>query len=93
MLFGAGEQSLLYADAYLQVYLFGTLFSMLSTGMSGFINAQGFPKIGMTATVVGAVINIALDPLLYSRSIWVCEVPPWQRWSVKQSQWHWSWDF
>ncbi|MBE6763091.1 MAG: MATE family efflux transporter [Ruminococcaceae bacterium] len=63
MLFGAGEQSLLYADAYLQVYLFGTLFSMLSTGMSGFINAQGFPKIGMTATVVGAVINIALDPL------------------------------
>ncbi len=64
LLFGAGEQSLIYADAYLQIYLFGTLFSMLSTGLNGFINAQGFPKIGMLATVLGAAVNIALDPLM-----------------------------
>ena len=62
-LFGAGEQSLPYADAYLQVYLFGTLFSMFGTGLSGFINAQGFPKTAMTATVLGATLNIVLDPL------------------------------
>ncbi len=63
LLFGAGEQSIVYADAYLRVYLFGTLFSMLGTGLSGFINAQGFPKMAMTATVLGAVVNIALDPI------------------------------
>ncbi len=63
LLFGAGEQSVVFADAYLQIYLFGTLFSMLATGLNGFVNAQGFPRIGMMATILGAVLNMALDPL------------------------------
>ena len=63
LLFGAGDESVIYADAYLQVYLFGTLFSMLGTGLSGFINAQGYPKMAMTATVLGAFVNIVLDPI------------------------------
>ncbi|MBQ8202233.1 MAG: MATE family efflux transporter [Clostridia bacterium] len=62
-LFGASEVSYVYADEYLQIYLLGTVFSMLSTGLNGFINAQGFPRIGMLTTVMGAVINIVLDPL------------------------------
>lgn len=62
-LFGASEQSYLYADAYLRIYLLGTLFSMLSTGLNSYINAQGFPRIGMLTTVIGAVINIILDPV------------------------------
>ncbi len=62
-LFGASEASYVYADEYLQVYLFGTLFSMLTTGLNGYINAQGAPRIGMLTTVIGAVLNIALDPL------------------------------
>lgn len=62
-LFGASEQSFLYADEYLQIYLLGTVFSMLSTGLNGYINAQGFPKTGMLTTVIGAVINIILDPI------------------------------
>lgn len=62
-LFGASEVSYVYADKYLRIYLLGTAFSMLSTGMNGFINAQGFPKMGMATTVIGAVINIVLDPL------------------------------
>ena len=62
-LFGASDASIVFADEYLGVYLFGTVFSMLSTGMNGYINAQGFPRIGMTTTILGAVINIALDPL------------------------------
>lgn len=62
-LFGASEQSYVYANQYLKIYLFGTAFSMLSTGLNGYINAQGFPRIGMLTTVIGAVINIALDPL------------------------------
>ncbi|MBE5803547.1 MAG: MATE family efflux transporter [Clostridiales bacterium] len=62
-LFGASEASYLYADQYLQIYLLGTFFSMITTGLNGFINAQGFPKFGMMTTVLGAAINIALDPL------------------------------
>lgn len=62
-LFGASEESFFYADQYLQIYLFGTLFSMLSAGMNGYINAQGFPRIGMLTTIIGAVINIILDPI------------------------------
>ncbi|MCI9198652.1 MAG: MATE family efflux transporter [Lachnospiraceae bacterium] len=62
-LFGASEASYAYADAYLRIYLFGTTFSMISAGMNGFINAQGFPGIGMCTTVIGAVLNLVLDPI------------------------------
>ena len=61
--FGASEDSFVYARAYLNVYLIGTLFSMISTGMNGYINAQGFPKIGMYSILIGAVSNIILDPI------------------------------
>lgn len=62
-LFGASEASYVYANEYLKISLFGTAFSMLVTGMNGFINAQGFPKFGMVTTILGAVINIILDPV------------------------------
>ena len=62
-LFGASEQSWYFADQYLRIYLLGTAFSMVTTGMNGFINAQGFPKVGMMTTVIGAVINAILDPI------------------------------
>ena len=62
-LFGASDASYGYADDYLRIYLFGTSFSMLSTGLNGFINAQGFPRIGMLTTLIGAVLNLILDPV------------------------------
>ena len=62
-LFGASEASYVYADAYLRIYLLGTPFAMLSTGMNNFINAQGFPRIGMLTTLIGAALNLVLDPL------------------------------
>ena len=62
-LFGASDASYVYADDYLKIYLMGTPFLMLSTGLNGFINAQGFPQIGMLTTIIGAGLNIALDPL------------------------------
>ena len=62
--FGASEESYVYAREYLDIYLLGTFFSMLTTGLIGYINAQGFPKIGMYSTVIGAVTNILLDPVL-----------------------------
>ena len=61
--FGASEATYVYADQYLSIYLAGTLFAMLGTGLNFFINAQGFPKIGMATTIVGAALNILLDPL------------------------------
>ena len=61
--FGAGEASYVYAREYLRIYLAGTVFSMISAGMNGYINAQGFPKIGMLSVVVGAAANILLDPV------------------------------
>lgn len=62
-LFGASDDSYVYADAYLRIYLLGTMFTMLATGLNGFINAQGFPRIGMLTTVIGAALNLVLDPL------------------------------
>ena len=61
--FGASEASWVYADDYLRIYLWGTVFSMLTTGLNGYINAQGFPRIGMLTTVLGAALNIVLDPV------------------------------
>ena len=62
-LFGAGEASYVYAEEYLKIYLLGTVFSMLSTGLNGYINAQGFARMGMLTTILGAVANIILDPI------------------------------
>lgn len=62
-LFGASDVSYQYADEYLRIYLLGTPFAMITTGMNGFISAQGFPKIGMLTTVLGAVLNLILDPI------------------------------
>lgn len=61
--FGASEDSFVYASQYLNIYLMGTAFSMITTGMNGYINAQGFPKIGMYSIIIGAVTNIILDPI------------------------------
>ena len=61
--FGACPDSYVYAKAYLDIYLLGTFFSMTATGLNGYINAQGYPKIGMLSIVIGAVSNILLDPV------------------------------
>ncbi len=60
---GASAESFVYAKNYLDIYLAGTIFSVITTGLNGYINAQGFPKIGMLSIVIGAVINILLDPV------------------------------
>ena len=62
-LLGASDNSYIYAVAYTKVYMAGTLFSMLSTGLNGYISAQGAPRTGMLTTVIGAVLNVILDPI------------------------------
>ena len=63
-LFGATDGNLPYALDYLHIYLIGTIFTMLATGLNPYINAQGFASTGMFTVVIGAVTNILLDPLL-----------------------------
>ena len=61
--FGTSETSMIYALPYLRIYLLGTIFSMVATGMNPFITAQGFSVVGMTTVIVGAAANIILDPI------------------------------
>lgn len=60
-LFGAGKATHGYAMDYISIYLFGTVFVMLSLGLNFFINAQGFAKTGMATVSIGAVTNVILD--------------------------------
>lgn len=62
-LLGASDITYGYANSYISIYLIGTVFMMVGTGMNGFINLQGFPKIGMFSTMLGAAVNIVLDPV------------------------------
>lgn len=62
-LFGASAETYRYAHGYFSIYVLGTVFVMFSTGMNGFINLQGYPRVGMMTTILGAVINIVLDPI------------------------------
>ena len=60
---GAGESNFGYANDYLSIYLTGTLFVQLATGLNTFLTAQGKSGTAMISVVIGAVLNIALDPL------------------------------
>ncbi len=63
-LFGASESTLPYALSYMRIYVMGTLFVMTVMGMNLFITTQGFANFSMLTTVIGAVCNIILDPIL-----------------------------
>lgn len=61
--FGASENTIGYAMDYMRIYSFGTIFVQLTLGLNAFITAQGFAKISMKTTMIGAVANIILDPV------------------------------
>lgn len=61
--FGASENTIEYASAYMNVYAIGTVFVQLTLGMNAYITAQGFAKYGMLTVSLGAVCNIILDPI------------------------------
>lgn len=62
-LFGASDQTLPYADSYLTIYILGTVFVQITVGMNYYITSQGFAKTAMITTMLGAVLNMALDPV------------------------------
>lgn len=61
--FGASENTISYANSYMNLYALGTLFVELTLGMNAFITTQGFAKTGMYSVLIGAVANIILDPV------------------------------
>lgn len=62
--FGASNATYPYAREYITIYLLGTPFVMIGLGLNPFINAQGFARRGMMTVLLGAVVNIILDPVL-----------------------------
>lgn len=68
--FGASDTTIVYAEQYISIYLIGTIFVQLSIGLNTFISGQGNAKIAMFSVLIGAVINIILDPIL----IFACDM-------------------
>lgn len=60
---GASDNTIGYAMDYLRIYLIGTLFVQLSIGLNSFISSQGRPGIAMCSVLIGAILNIVLDPI------------------------------
>ena len=63
-LMGGNEETLPFAIEYFRIYVIGTIPVLISLGMNNFINSQGFPVIGMMTVLIGAALNIILDPIL-----------------------------
>ena len=63
MVFGASENTIIYALRYLRIYSMGTIFVQLALGLNAFITAQGKAKTSMFTVLIGAVTNIILDPI------------------------------
>ncbi|MBQ4051860.1 MAG: MATE family efflux transporter [Oscillospiraceae bacterium] len=62
-MFGASEAIFPYANDYLTIYLCGTVFVQISLGMNAFITSQGFASVSMKTVLIGAILNIILDPV------------------------------
>lgn len=63
LMFGATSESLPQGLAYIQIYILGTIFVQLATGMNSYITTQGYAKTSMLSVLIGAVLNIVLDPV------------------------------
>ena len=63
MWFGASQATFAYADTYMTIYTAGTFFALMAGGMNSFLIAQGFSGLGMATVMLGAVLNIVLDPV------------------------------
>lgn len=60
---GGNDETLPIAIEYFEIYVLGTIFSMISLGCNPYINMQGFSIYGMFTVILGATTNIVLDPL------------------------------
>ena len=70
MWFGASEATFAYANTYITIYISGTFFALMAGGMNSFLICQGLSGLGMVTVMLGAVLNIVLDPIL----IFACDM-------------------
>lgn len=63
-LYGADDQTRIYAEQYLRIILFGNVFNVVSFGLNNIIRAEGNPKVAMYSMLIGAIVNTILDPIL-----------------------------
>ena len=63
MAFGGSDNTIDYSVSYMNIYAIGTIFVQLTLGMNAFISAQGFTNVSMFSILIGAVLNIILDPI------------------------------
>lgn len=63
VLFGASQQVLPYAREYLQVIILGAVFQSLGFGLNAVIRGEGNPRVAMVTMLIGALLNVVLDPL------------------------------
>lgn len=63
MAFGASTVTYPYARAYFVIYVSGSVFALLSTGLNQFVICQGFASEGMKSVLLGAILNLLLDPV------------------------------
>lgn len=61
--FGASDNTIGYSSTYISIYLLGTVFVELAVGLNTFISAQGQARTAMFSVLIGAVVNIVLDPI------------------------------
>lgn len=61
--FGASDETIVYALPYMKLYVLGSVFVLLTTGLNAFITSQGFASVGMKTVMIGAGLNIVLDPI------------------------------
>ena len=62
-IFGASDATAGYGDEYLSTYLLGTPFVLLTLGLNPFISMQGNTTLSMLTVIIGAVLNLILDPV------------------------------
>ena len=87
MLFGASAQSFPYANTYMTIYTAGSFFAMMAAGMNSFLICQGRSGLGMGTVAVGAVMNIALDPIfIFGSATGPCP-SVWSRTSCPRRSW------
>lgn len=63
MMLGATETILPYALTYARIYVISCIFNVFNVTMNNIVSSEGAAKTTMCALLLGAVLNIGLDPL------------------------------
>ena len=76
-LFGASDNTIGYASTYISIYLVGTVFVELAVGLNTFISCQGHARTAMCSVLIGAVVNIGLDPVFHPEKLGIKNANYW----------------